>query len=271
MPAPPPTVLTQVRVQVTMLGSNGFSYSVEDSQRHPTDVASRETAALFLGEMVNQMRGLLGVTSAAAVSVSAPPISDDIAELLGDLIELNSAPCRIDHDGDCQEHGWFRRTQACPLQRLRDVLANQADLAYRYSDDFPDLQEILANLANFTRLYPPGSPEPEGVLAVRRQADLTASPACDVLYVRQLDTGLWKAEGSEGLSWKGLNESRTLRDASSEVRWVVRFSGGPGNAELFDRITGKSNYMAGKAGEVEAFALQWAHRVNGEARPAVLA
>ena len=44
-------------------------------------------------------------------------------QLLADLVD--DSPCRFDHDGNCQEHGffWLAVGEVCPQERLKAVLA----------------------------------------------------------------------------------------------------------------------------------------------------
>lgn len=41
-----------------------------------------------------------------------------LTEIVRDLIDDN--PCRFDHHGYCQEHGWLREGK-CPVERARDI------------------------------------------------------------------------------------------------------------------------------------------------------
>jgi hypothetical protein len=44
-------------------------------------------------------------------------------ELLGYLVKYKTDPCRFDHDGDCQEHGYFNCEFLCPVGEARKLLA----------------------------------------------------------------------------------------------------------------------------------------------------
>lgn len=39
----------------------------------------------------------------------------ELRTLIADLVRGQTDPCRYDHDGDCQEHGFFGTEYACPI------------------------------------------------------------------------------------------------------------------------------------------------------------
>jgi hypothetical protein len=45
---------------------------------------------------------------------------DALRALAADFVSRNPNPCLIDHNGDCQEHNWFR-DEVCPWQRAKQM------------------------------------------------------------------------------------------------------------------------------------------------------
>lgn len=49
----------------------------------------------------------------------------ELLDLLADLVD--ETDCSFDHDGNCQEHGWFTDKKPCPHGRTRELLAARSD------------------------------------------------------------------------------------------------------------------------------------------------
>lgn len=48
----------------------------------------------------------------------------ELRKLIADLVRGQTDPCRYDHDGDCQEHGWFDCNYECPIAVGREKVAD---------------------------------------------------------------------------------------------------------------------------------------------------
>lgn len=80
---------------------------------------------LTAGEMEHELNVFAGAKVRHVSFVEDAQVSkrdDDLRLLLTDLVD--EEPCRLDHDGDCQEHGWSPglADRRCPQERLRDHL-----------------------------------------------------------------------------------------------------------------------------------------------------
>jgi hypothetical protein len=81
--------------------------------------------------MANRVAALIGVIDAEGLWIRerlAKSRSEErpdahattLEKLLVDLVDPD--PCRLDHHGFCQAHGWFTNDRACPHMRARDLL-----------------------------------------------------------------------------------------------------------------------------------------------------
>ncbi len=59
-------------------------------------------------------------------------MSVNLRELLDDL--TSPIPCRFDHHGHCQAHGWFGEDPICPQVRIRLVLEEEHVVEFRSTD-----------------------------------------------------------------------------------------------------------------------------------------
>ena len=68
----------------------------------------------------------------AALEAAAPILRDasrtELRDLLSDLAEFGEDPCEFDHHGYCQTHGWTAAEPRCPFARVKEFLADEADL-----------------------------------------------------------------------------------------------------------------------------------------------
>lgn len=49
----------------------------------------------------------------------------EAVDVLRELSEVEDQPCRYDHHGYCQEHGWFETDPPCAIKRAREIWAAQ--------------------------------------------------------------------------------------------------------------------------------------------------
>lgn len=79
--------------------------------------------------MANQDAGgkrfIANITEAYAAGASS---RDEEVERLRALVAdfVDSDPCRYDHHGYCQAHGWFETDPPCPHKRAKELLGAKA-------------------------------------------------------------------------------------------------------------------------------------------------
>lgn len=68
----------------------------------------------------NEARAVL-----AALAAAGRLLTPDLRDLLSDLTDFGVDPCRYDHHGHCQEHGWMATEPPCPYARAKKLLAQR--------------------------------------------------------------------------------------------------------------------------------------------------
>ena len=150
--------------------------------------SGRAQAADLMDELTHRMRTcVLGVPPSP---VTPGPITE-VSQLLVDLYELGgTTECRLDHDSNCQEHGWLDATddRVCPVARLRMLIA----------DVDADIVGVPDTASPARQVFPARSPLPD--LRVRAVRGVET-------FERLGDTKMWVVKGmSEArFTWKEIN------------------------------------------------------------------